>query len=68
MNHGDANGNCTRCHTDSGSKGTSNCFLCHDQQKMIKKHQEEGINDLSNCLACHPNGKKEGGGGGDKDD
>jgi hypothetical protein len=57
LNHGGANGNCTSCHTDGGSAGTSNCFLCHDQQKIIKKHQDEGINDISNCVGCHPDGK-----------
>jgi hypothetical protein len=31
--------------------------LCHDQQKIIKKHQDEGINDISNCVGCHPDGK-----------
>ncbi|GAB4266197.1 MAG: hypothetical protein Kow0080_07250 [Candidatus Promineifilaceae bacterium] len=71
MNHGDANGDCARCHTNGGN-GPASCFLCHDQQKIEKKHRDEGISDFSNCMACHANGKEngggDGGGGGHDDD
>jgi hypothetical protein len=32
MNHGDANGKCSKCHPSGGAK--YNCFACHDQSKF----------------------------------
>jgi hypothetical protein len=57
MKHGGANGNCSKCHPAGGSK--YDCYACHNQDKMTKKHNEEGISDIgSRCLDCHPNGKE----------
>jgi hypothetical protein len=62
MDHGDANGKCSKCHPSGGSQ--HNCFACHDKEKINKKHNEEGISDFNGrCLACHPRGKE-----GDDDD
>ncbi len=57
LNHGNANGNCSSCHPSGGS--AYNCYLCHNEQEMIKHHAEKGITDLSNCLSCHPGGRKD---------
>jgi hypothetical protein len=58
MDHGDAKGNCSKCHPSGGAK--YNCYACHNKEKMIKKHDEKGISDIgSRCLNCHPNGDKE---------
>jgi hypothetical protein len=57
MNHGDAKGNCSKCHPSGGAQ--YNCYACHDKDKMINKHNEKGISDIgSRCLDCHPGGKK----------
>ena len=66
MNHGDANGKCSKCHPSGGAK--YNCYACHDQAKMTKKHNEEGVSNFGGrCLDCHKRGDKgdEGGGGDD---
>lgn len=64
MNHGGANGNCSKCHTSGGAK--YNCFACHDQAKMTKKHNEEGISNFgSRCLDCHKRGDEGDHGGGE---
>lgn len=61
MNHGNANGDCSKCHPSGGSQ--YNCFACHDKDKMINKHNEKGITDIAGrCLNCHPGGR-----GGDGD-
>lgn len=55
MNHGGANGNCSKCHPSGGAK--YNCYACHDKGKTINKHNEEGISNLDNrCLDCHLRG------------
>ncbi|MGW8144277.1 MAG: hypothetical protein ACWGN2_07755, partial [Anaerolineales bacterium] len=64
MNHGGANGNCSKCHPSGGAKYS--CFSCHDQTKMTKKHNEEGISNFgSRCLDCHRRGGESGGRGED---
>jgi hypothetical protein len=56
MNHGGANGNCSKCHPSGGAK--YNCYACHDKGKTINKHNEEGISNLDNrCLDCHLRGE-----------
>jgi hypothetical protein len=56
MNHGNANGDCTRCHPSGTQSWT--CFTCHDKSEMDKKHNEKNIsNYASRCLECHPNGR-----------
>jgi hypothetical protein len=57
MNHGDANGKCSKCHPSGGAN--YNCYACHDKDKMINKHNEKSITDISNrCLECHRRGEK----------
>jgi Domain of unknown function (DUF5667) len=56
MNHGNANGRCSSCHT--GTNPTVNCFTCHNRSELEKKHAEEGIANIAGrCIQCHPNGK-----------
>ena len=56
MNHGGANGNCSKCHPSGGKE--YNCFACHDKDKMINKHNEEGISNIAGrCLDCHRGGR-----------
>jgi hypothetical protein len=58
MNHGDAKRICTNCHTE----GTNvvDCYRCHDQQRMERKHEEKDIfNIAGRCLVCHPTGKED---------
>ncbi len=60
MNHGGANGQCSACHVGGGTD--YDCFKCHNQNELDKKHNEKGIPDYaSHCLDCHSGGK----GGGD---
>lgn len=56
MNHGNANGQCAKCHPSGGS--SFSCFTCHDKSKMDSKHLEKGISDYATrCLDCHRDGK-----------
>jgi hypothetical protein len=58
MDHGDANGDCAKCHPSGGAEWT--CYTCHDQQKTETKHAEEGISNITTrCLDCHANGKED---------
>lgn len=58
MDHGDASGDCADCH--EGSKTSVNCYKCHNQAEINKKHTEEGISDFEGrCLECHPTGNKD---------
>jgi hypothetical protein len=58
MNHGDADGQCSDCHSSNSS--SVNCYKCHNKAKMEEKHSEEGIFDIAGrCLSCHPNGEEE---------
>lgn len=55
MNHGGANGNCSKCHPSGSAK--YNCFACHDKGKMTNEHSEEGISGIDGrCLSCHTRG------------
>ncbi len=64
LNHGDANGQCSKCHPNDPPKWT--CYTCHDQNKLVQKHNDEGIGNIDGrCLECHANGDKGGEGGGD---
>ncbi len=64
LNHGDANGKCSKCHPNDPPQWT--CYACHNRDKMVQKHNDEGINNIDGrCLQCHPNGNKGGDGGGD---
>ncbi len=57
-NHGGAGGNCSACHSSNST--SVNCYKCHNQAKMVEKHNEEGISNIAGrCLSCHPNGDKE---------
>jgi hypothetical protein len=59
MNHGGANGNCSKCHPSGGAK--YNCYACHDKGKTINKHNEEGISSVDGrCLDCHTRGGESG--------
>jgi len=62
INHGGANGQCASCHPGNDTH-TYTCFTCHDQQRIIGKHNEEGIGDISNCVRCHASGNEHDGGG-----
>ncbi len=57
LDHGDANGNCASCHPSGGSDWT--CYGCHDENRMINKHNEEGISNIGGrCLECHADGRE----------
>jgi hypothetical protein len=59
INHGNADGVCSKCHPSGTSSWT--CFTCHDQAKMTKKHEEKGIPDyIDRCMECHGDGRKHG--------
>lgn len=57
LNHGNANGQCTACHTDNDYSSYT-CTYCHNGGEFEDEHREEGITDLSNCLQCHPDGRE----------
>ena len=58
MNHGEAGGQCSRCHPTTYA--SYSCFICHEhnESELRREHSEEGIGDLSNCLRCHPGGRE----------
>lgn len=56
INHGRANGDCSRCHP-SGIE-TYTCYTCHNKSKMVKEHRGEGVGSIDNCIRCHPDGRE----------
>jgi hypothetical protein len=57
MDHGDANGDCARCHPSGGSDWT--CFGCHNEQETIREHDEDDGNIIGRCMECHADGHKD---------
>jgi hypothetical protein len=58
-NHGNANGVCTSCHTNSNDYSVFTCTSCHLQAQTNQRHQ--GIRNYvyasANCYSCHPTGR-----------
>jgi hypothetical protein len=60
VNHGNANGVCTNCHTNSSDYSVFTCTSCHGGNNAAN-FQHEKVNgyvyNSVNCYACHKNGK-----------
>jgi len=58
LNHGNANGVCATCHTNSSDYSVFQCTGCHTQSATDPEHR--GISgyvyNSVNCYACHKNG------------
>jgi len=58
-NHGNAQGVCSTCHTNSSNYAIFQCTNCHTQATTTQQHQ--GVRNFvwnsTNCYQCHPNGR-----------
>jgi hypothetical protein len=59
INHGNANGVCSTCHTNSNDYSIFQCTNCHTKSQTDGNHQ--GVNgyvyNSVNCYGCHRNGQ-----------
>ena len=58
LNHGNANGVCSICHTNPNDYTVFQCTNCHAQAQTDSRHQGVGgyVYNSVNCYACHKNG------------
>ena len=59
VNHGNANGVCTTCHTNSADYSVFTCTSCHGNNNSANfKHPNVNgyVYNSVNCYACHKNG------------
>jgi hypothetical protein len=59
LNHGNAKGVCTSCHTNSGDYSVFQCTGCHGGNNAANFHHPNVngyVYNSVNCLACHKNG------------
>jgi hypothetical protein len=58
-NHGNAQGVCATCHTNSSNYAVFTCTNCHTQATTTQQHQ--GVRNFvwnsANCYQCHPSGR-----------
>jgi hypothetical protein len=58
LNHGNANGVCANCHTNSSNYSVFQCTVCHTAAQTNPEH--DGVSgyvyNSVNCYACHKNG------------
>src|SRR6202163_2401857 len=61
LNHGNANGVCSTCHTNPNDYSVFTCTNCHTKAQTDPRHQGVGgyVYNSVNCYQCH-----KGGGGG----
>ncbi|HUL42996.1 MAG TPA: hypothetical protein VLY03_01425 [Bacteroidota bacterium] len=59
MTHGNANSNCSTCHTNSSDYSVFQCTVCHTQSQTNSDHN--GVSgyvwNSINCYQCHPTGR-----------
>jgi hypothetical protein len=62
INHGNANGVCSTCHTNSNDYSVFQCTNCHTKSQTDQNHQgvKGYVYNSVNCYQCHSSG---GGGG-----
>jgi len=58
VNHGNANGVCTTCHTNSNDYSIFTCTNCHSASSTNSQHSGVSgyVYNSVNCYACHKNG------------
>jgi len=58
INHGNANGVCSTCHTNSNDYSVFQCTNCHSQSKTDPEHQgvRGYVYNSVNCYQCHQSG------------
>ena len=58
LNHGNANGVCATCHTNSSDYSVFQCTGCHSASSTTPEHQGVSgyVYNSVNCYACHKNG------------
>ena len=58
LNHGNANGVCATCHTNSSDYSVFQCTGCHTQSATDPEHRGVSgyVYNSVNCYACHKNG------------
>jgi nitrate/TMAO reductase-like tetraheme cytochrome c subunit len=58
VNHGNANGVCATCHTNSSDYSIFQCTNCHTKSNTDSQHRNVGgyVYNSVNCYQCHKNG------------
>jgi hypothetical protein len=58
-NHGNANGVCATCHTNSSDYSIFQCTNCHTKTNTDSEHRGVGgyVYNSPNCYQCHRNGR-----------
>jgi hypothetical protein len=58
MNHGNANGVCATCHTNSNDYSVFSCTGCHLKPQTDSNHSgvKNYVYNSTNCYSCHPKG------------
>ncbi len=58
-NHGNANGVCSTCHTNSNDYSIFSCTGCHLKPQTDNNHSgvRNYVYNSVNCYSCHPNGR-----------
>jgi hypothetical protein len=58
MNHGNANGICSNCHTNPNDYSVFTCTNCHTKAQTDPKHRGVGgyVYNSNNCYQCHKRG------------
>ena len=58
MNHGNANGVCSTCHTNPNDYSVFTCTNCHTKSQTDQNHRGVGgyVYNSANCYQCHKNG------------
>ena len=59
MNHGNAAGICSTCHTNPSDFSVFQCTNCHTRQQTDPRHAgvRGYVYNSTNCYQCHPNGQ-----------
>jgi hypothetical protein len=58
LNHGNANGVCSTCHTNPNDFSVFTCTNCHTKSQTDQNHQgvKGYVYNSANCYQCHKNG------------
>ncbi len=59
LTHGNAQGVCSTCHTNSSNYAVFTCTNCHTQATTTQQHQgvKNFVWNSANCYQCHPSGR-----------
>jgi hypothetical protein len=61
LSHGNANGVCNACHTNSSNYSVFQCTVCHTKAKTDQQHSGKAnyVWNSTDCYSCHPSGRSD---------